>query len=114
MKCLSMSQPWASLLTAGITRFEFRRWSTAYRGLVAIHAARRFPMANRVLCRTPGFRQVLRRAGFDFPADLPTQAILGTARLEACALPTAFDLASLDGEADRFRFTHLRAGWWVW
>jgi hypothetical protein len=30
--CLSMHQPWASLLVLGIKRFEGRGWSTLHRG----------------------------------------------------------------------------------
>ena len=37
---LSLKQPWAALLAAGRKTVEVRRWQTAYRGLVLIHAAR--------------------------------------------------------------------------
>jgi hypothetical protein len=37
---LSLKQPWAALLAAGIKTVEVRRWRTQYRGPVLIHAAR--------------------------------------------------------------------------
>lgn len=43
MKALSLTQPWASLVAIGAKRIETRSWSTSYRGLVAIHASKRFP-----------------------------------------------------------------------
>jgi hypothetical protein len=39
MKIISLWQPWASLMAAGIKRNETRSWSTSYRGDVVIHAA---------------------------------------------------------------------------
>jgi len=40
VKCLSLWQPWATLLAAGVKRFETRGWSMHHRGLLLIHAAR--------------------------------------------------------------------------
>jgi hypothetical protein len=37
---LSIKQPWAALLVHGLKTIEVRRWPTARRGLVHIHAAR--------------------------------------------------------------------------
>src|SRR4051794_12745444 len=37
---LSLKQPWATLLVHGCKSIEVRRWSTARRGPVLIHAAR--------------------------------------------------------------------------
>lgn len=36
---LSLKQPWAALLVAGRKTIEVRRWATAYRGELLIHAA---------------------------------------------------------------------------
>ena len=41
MKALSLWQPWASLMAAGGKTPETRGWPTAYRGPLAIHAAKR-------------------------------------------------------------------------
>lgn len=41
MKALTLWQPWASLVQAGLKTIETRSWSTNYRGPLAIHAAKR-------------------------------------------------------------------------
>lgn len=38
MKCLTVKQPWASLIVNGYKKFEFRSWKTNYRGKILIHA----------------------------------------------------------------------------
>jgi ASCH domain len=40
MKALTVRQPWASLLIAGVKDVENRTWSTGHRGRLAIHAGR--------------------------------------------------------------------------
>lgn len=37
--CLSLWQPWASLVVLGLKRFETRSWSTRHRGELLIHAS---------------------------------------------------------------------------
>lgn len=39
MRALSLKQPFAALIVAGIKRYEARSWSTPYRGRIAIHAS---------------------------------------------------------------------------
>lgn len=39
MRCLTLTQPWASLIAFGAKHIETRNWSTSYRGPLAIHAA---------------------------------------------------------------------------
>jgi ASCH domain-containing protein len=39
MKCLSLRQPYAALIVAGIKTIETRTWKTNYRGKILIHAA---------------------------------------------------------------------------
>lgn len=41
MKAISLWQPWASLIAAGVKSIETRGWPTNYRGQIAIHAAKR-------------------------------------------------------------------------
>lgn len=38
MKCLTIKQPWASLIVDGYKKYEFRSWKTKYRGKILIHA----------------------------------------------------------------------------
>lgn len=43
MKALTIRQPWASLIAAGVKTIETRSWSTKYRGPLAIHAGKATP-----------------------------------------------------------------------
>lgn len=38
VKVITIKQPYASLIAAGIKEYEFRTWKTKYRGKIAIHA----------------------------------------------------------------------------
>ncbi|MFL5313070.1 MAG: ASCH domain-containing protein [Myxococcales bacterium] len=40
MKGLTLTQPWASLVAAGVKTIETRSWRSDYRGPIAIHAAK--------------------------------------------------------------------------
>ena len=75
MKALSLWQPWATLIALGAKRYETRSWSTPYRGLLAIHAAKRepWPLADAV--------EPLARAGYARWTDLPRGAVLCVVRL---------------------------------
>jgi len=42
MKAISIRQPWASLIVAGIKDIENRSWQTKYRGKLLIHASQKF------------------------------------------------------------------------
>lgn len=47
MKALSLWQPWASAMAIGLKRIETRHWRTNYRGLLAIHASKRWQREER-------------------------------------------------------------------
>lgn len=40
IKAITIHQPWATLIVAGIKQFETRGWQTNYRGKLAIHASK--------------------------------------------------------------------------
>ena len=42
MKALTVRQPWASLIAAGVKTIETRSWATSFRGPLAIHAGKRW------------------------------------------------------------------------
>ena len=46
--CLSMHQPWASLLVYGFKRFEGREWNNKYRGPLWIHATQKKPTQQEI------------------------------------------------------------------
>lgn len=41
LTAITLHQPWASLIAAGLKQYETRSWYTDYRGLIAIHAAKK-------------------------------------------------------------------------
>lgn len=72
--CLSMHQPWASLLVAGIKTHEGRSWGSDFRGRLWIHAAAAKPShVEEVEARYRPFAA----PGIDFPSDYPTSCLLG-------------------------------------
>jgi len=40
MKAITIKQPFASLIAAGLKEYEFRTWKTDYRGEILIHAGK--------------------------------------------------------------------------
>src|SRR5438067_1827527 len=59
---LSLKQPWATLLAHGLKTIEVRRWPTARRGRVLIHAARVSDERREVWDRVPAeLREEARR-----------------------------------------------------
>jgi activating signal cointegrator 1 len=64
MKAITLTQPWATLVAIGAKCIETRSWATAYRGRLAIHAAKGLgPVGGKrgltELCGTEPFCSVL-------------------------------------------------------
>lgn len=74
MKALSLTQPWAEFVASGLKQWETRGWSTPYRGLLAIHAAKGFPREARE------FAEVERALG-RVPARIAVGAIVAVVRV---------------------------------
>lgn len=94
MKAISLWQPWASLLLSGRKHHETRGWSTNYRGLIYIHAAKRniserdVPLPLRNICEV--------EFGGHFWRELPLGAVIGIGRLVACHRTEERTPASMD------------------
>lgn len=84
MKALTLTQPWASLVILGAKRFETRKWKTAHRGPLAIHAARGFPEAAKALAVREPFQQALFGSHDPCPEVLPFGALLGVVEVAGC------------------------------
>lgn len=79
--CLSLHQPWAGLLVAGIKVHEGRVWSTDYRGRLWIHAASSQPHDIReVEEKYAKFMEPNQK----FPEHYPTRVLLGYVFLMDC------------------------------
>src|SRR5215470_2718299 len=106
MKCLTIYQPWATLVVLGAKIYERRGWRTPFRGRVAIHAHRKFPEHLQTLCLTEPFRSVLRHHHWHGPLDLATGAIIGTAELVDCLLA--------EHVQEQYAFGDYSSGRWAW
>lgn len=114
MKGLSLTQPWATLVAIGAKRIETRSWRTRYRGLVAIHAAKRLPGDAAWLWTVPVFRDRLRAASFGLPEHWPRGAIVATARIADCA-STSQDSPYYPADgSDEIAFGDYGPDRWMW
>lgn len=88
MKCISLWQPWASLVAIGAKTCETRSWETLYRGPLAIHAAKKWNRELERLCFTSPFLGALRQNKADADQamidEMPFGAIVATVRLVDC------------------------------
>lgn len=114
MKALTLTQPWATLVAIGAKKIETRSWSTIYRGLLAIHAARGFPAGCRELVNDPydidlckPFVAALRPHGYTSSTQLPLGAIVAVCALIEC-VPTQHP--GVANEPGKPWFTGARAG----
>jgi len=80
VRALSLTQPWASAMAMGIKQWETRSWSTGFRGLVAIHAARGFPGWARAFALEQHYAGV----GIPRPEDLPLGCIVAVGEIVDC------------------------------
>lgn len=84
MKAITLIQPWATLVAIGAKKIETRSWATDYRGPLAIHAAKGFPVAARAVCtENYTIRWHLRQARIDVD-ELPRGVIVAVCRLVDC------------------------------
>ncbi|EGD72426.1 zinc finger domain-containing protein [Salpingoeca rosetta] len=74
--CLSMHQPWASLLIKGIKMHEGRVWYSSHRGRLWIAAAAKQPEPEDIADVEQQLRDHYDR-DFDFPTEYPTACLLG-------------------------------------
>lgn len=92
MKAITLTQPWATLITLGAKQIETRSWWTHYRGPLAIHAgARLAPVGGRkglyVLCNREPFATLFATYNIhcatilDGEIPFPLGAIVATAEL---------------------------------
>nr|XP_019604254.1 PREDICTED: activating signal cointegrator 1 isoform X1 [Rhinolophus sinicus] len=87
--CLSMHQPWASLLVRGIKRVEGRSWYTPHRGRLWIAATAKRPSPQEVSELQTTYR-FLRGKDVEFPNDYPSGCLLGCVDLIDCLSQNQF------------------------
>lgn len=82
--CLSMHQPWASLLVWGIKRIEGRAWPTEHRGRLWIAATAKQPTPQEIEEMEDFYRTVHNSTSLDFPPAYPTGVLLGCVEVVGC------------------------------
>ncbi|QDT02214.1 ASCH domain protein [Rubripirellula lacrimiformis] len=94
IRCLSVRQPWAWGICAGIKTVENRTWTTQHRGRIAIHASTSAQVVNAIR-KTTGSDSVHRDA-FNFGAIIGFADIVDVSsygrgfQLRSCVLQAAF------------------------
>jgi len=84
MKCLSLWQPWATLIAIGAKSIETRSWYTRHRGPLLIHASKRQDKDSLELCLEEPFRSALAAGGLTKIGDLPFGQIVAVGDLVGC------------------------------
>lgn len=116
MRAISLWQPWASLLVNGEKKIETRSWPIKgpFPQVVAIHAAKKWDMNLKKLCRDDPFRESLIKCGWcrgDLLslASVPLGAIVGFVKVFSC-IHTEY--LNPDAKEKAFGdFGHGRFGW---
>jgi len=92
MRAISLWQPWASAIAAGLKTIETRHWPTDYRGPLAIHAAKKTTRYQKQIWednvedpKEVDARDHFRKIGILRWEDLPFGAIVATAELYGMA-----------------------------
>ncbi|RWR79402.1 RNA-binding ASCH domain-containing protein [Cinnamomum micranthum f. kanehirae] len=85
--CLTMHQPWASLLVYGIKRIEGRSWPAPLRGRLWIHAAGKVPDSATIKAMEDFYREIYAVNGITdlkFPEHYPVSRLLGCVEVVGC------------------------------
>lgn len=88
MKAITVRQPWASLIAAGVKTIETRPRRTSYRGRIAIHAGLKGPVHGSVVrewrVEYPNAPGYIVRTGHGEAWPLPLGAVVASAVLTDC------------------------------
>lgn len=98
--CISMHQPWASLLVAGIKMHEGRSWYTAHRGRLWIASTSK-PADPEVTKEMENFyRGHIKDENLNFPSQYPSGVLLGCVKVTDCLPQEEYRKVYPQGESD--------------
>ncbi len=112
IRALTLTQPWAMLVALNAKQQETRSWKLAYRGPVAIHAAKGFPAEAHMLCKQEPFRTVLCEAGYADARAFPIGHVIALGLLDDIR-PTTAELRARLSDQER-AFGNYSDGRYVW
>ncbi len=95
MRCISLHQPWASLVAIGAKQFETRSFATSHRGPLLIHAAKKWNRDLESISLSAPFNEALSRGlpnrdsgrdwnGVIYDCGLHRGCIIGAVELVEC------------------------------
>lgn len=98
--CISMHQPWASLLVSGIKKHEGRTWYSSHRGRLWIAATVK-PVDMEVVKQMENFYRVLYNDdGIEFPSQYPSGCLLGCVSVQDVLPQEEYRKQYPEGESD--------------
>uniref|UniRef100_A0A0B6ZWX8 ASCH domain-containing protein n=2 Tax=Arion vulgaris TaxID=1028688 RepID=A0A0B6ZWX8_9EUPU len=97
--CLSMHQPWASLLVAGIKMHEGRTWYTAHRGRLWIASTAKPVAPEDIKEHEHVYTHLYNGSSLKFPKEYPTGCLLGCVNVEDCLSQEEYREQYPDGES---------------
>ncbi|KAL3634460.1 hypothetical protein CASFOL_021514 [Castilleja foliolosa] len=112
--CLTMHQPWASLLVYGIKRIEGRSWPAPIRGRLWIHAAGKVPEPETIKIMENFYREIYAMNGvtdIKFPEHYPVSRLLGCVNVVGCV--TCEELVSWEAIPTSVRVEGQTAFCWL-
>lgn len=88
MKAITIKQPWAYLICAGIKDIENRSWKTNFRGRVLIHAGKGRQYSIQQLLNLNQKQVFDEKIGceYDFVKTFPKGAIIGSVEIVDCVI----------------------------
>ncbi|KAM3956674.1 activating signal cointegrator 1 [Aphomia sociella] len=99
-RCLSMHQPWASLLVESIKLHEGRTWYTNHRGRLWIASTVKPPDYDVIRAIENQYRVLYPDKQLKFPTFYPTGCLLGCVSVDDCLPQEEYQKIYPDGESD--------------
>lgn len=98
--CISMHQPWASLLVAGIKQHEGRSWYTPVRGRLWIASTAKPVLKEDIEMMEKFYKQYYDDPNLAFPTQYPSGVVLGYVTLDDCLPQEEYQKTHIGGESD--------------
>lgn len=98
--CMSMHQPWASLLISGIKMHEGRSWYTAHRGRLWIASTAKPADSELVKEMENFYRGHIKDENLKFPSQYPSAVLLGCVKVTDCLPQEEYRKIYPNGESD--------------
>ncbi|XP_060553293.1 activating signal cointegrator 1-like [Ruditapes philippinarum] len=97
--CMSMHQPWASLLVVGIKLHEGRTWYTSHRGRLWIAATAKSPDPAEIANVEQMYKTVYKGKDLQFPSHYPVGCLLGCVDVVDCLSQDTYQEQFPEGES---------------